>query len=328
MANYETVNDLREEALRRAGEPQSTTSDFWTDSLTYLNKVQQVLLLGGGVAVGRDLATSAGIYSQLVAQPITDWWWARKEGVFNTTAAISTGTVAITQNSTALTFSSAPSVSVADWRIEIASEPTIPRILTHVAGSTSAVLDAEWVEDTVTAATFKCWREKYTLASDFLRFAGAPEIHSNTLGTLNVTSREQLLDYCPRALAAEGEPSVAAMIAPQTIVFDSYDTNQGYRFEYDYICKPTDLVAGATPLLPIHHRMVLAVGAAMLILFDKHDSRAENVASEYRELVARMAQEHRKALTSGSSTFCQFKCRQGQLKRQRSLQPKGELFLT
>jgi len=326
-AGYRTVDELREECLRRAGEPQSSTSDFWTDSLAYMNKIQDILVLGGGVAVGRDLATSAGIYSQLVNQPMTDWYWLRKEGVLNTTKAISTGTLALTNASTAITFSSAPAASVEGWRVKVTGEPTIPRVLTHVAGSTSATLDAEWVEATYTAATYVCYKEKYSLASDFLRFSGAPQLHSNYLGTINVTSREQMLTQMPMQLSDEGEPNVAAMIAPKTIVFDTYDTNQGWRFEYDYIALPSKLVAGATPVLPEHHRVVLAVGAAMLIMFDKHDSRAENLASEYREILARMNQEHRMALTSGSSTFGQFKCRQGGVLGRRASQRYGERYL-
>jgi hypothetical protein len=327
MSNYDSVDDIRSDALRRAGEPQSPTSDFWTDSLKYINKIQHILLLGGGVAVGRDLATSAGIYAHLTAIPLTDWWFARKDGVLNTTAAISTGNVTVTQGSTAVTFSSAPSASVAGWRIEVASQKTIPKILTHAAASTSAVLDANWVDATQTAASYKCWQEKYDLAPDFLRFAGAPYLHSDYLPPINITSREQMRTNAPLQLAAEEAPTVAAKVGPRTIMFNSYDTTQSYRFEYEYITQPTDLVAGGVLLVPRHHRNILATGVAMLILADKNDSKAENLASEYREGIMRMVQEHRKMLSSGSNTFGQFKVRSEQGRRQRGRQPQGELFL-
>lgn len=328
MGNYETVDDIRTDALRRAGEPQSSTSDFWTDSLTYINKVQQILILGGGVAVGRDLATSAGIYSQLVSQPLTDWWWARKFGAFTMTTGITTGTVSLTQGSTAVTFSSAPSSSVKGWRIEVNKLRTVPRFASHAPGSTSAVLDAEWPEDDVTGGTYRCWQEEYDLADDFVRFAGAPVLHSNYLPPLPVTHREQLVTHSPLQLLNEGEPKQAAMIAPRKLIFDTFDTTRGYRFEYEYICMPTDLVAGGVILLPHHHRQVLAVGTSMLILHDKNDSKAETMASEYRELVARMAQEHRHLLGAGSPNFGQFKLRAEYGRRNRSKQPYGEQFLT
>ena len=60
-----SVDDLRADALFRAGEPQSSSSSFWTKSLDYLNRIQRQLAIGGAIAVGRDLATVAGISPRL-----------------------------------------------------------------------------------------------------------------------------------------------------------------------------------------------------------------------------------------------------------------------
>ena len=72
--------------------------------------------------------------------------------------------------------------------------------------------------------------------------------------------------------------------------------------------------------------MVLSTGAAMLMCFDKNDGKAEQLASEFRELVSRMVQEHRRALSGGSSTFGVFRTRQPGLTT-RSPQAFGELYL-
>lgn len=336
MANLETVNDLREMALWRAGEPQDTTSDFWTQSLTYLNVVQQVMLLGGGVAVGRDLATSAGIYNLAVMIPLTDWYWARKRGVLTTTQAIDSEdspgsgtarTVTATKDSATLSFSGNITPSMTGYRILINNQETLPLITAHTAGTSTATMDAVWPQDTETGVIFQAWPWEVSLATDFLRFEGAPWLHSDFGPPIPGMSKEQMLTDNPIQSVGAGASQSFALVGPQTIIFDRYDAERRYRYEYDYIMLPSDLEAGGTPLLPRHHRLVLSSGAAMLMLFDKNDVKAENCASEFRELVMRMGQEHRKMLGSASNLYGRHLVRQPGYKRRRGAQPNGEIFL-
>jgi hypothetical protein len=74
------------------------------------------------------------------------------------------------------------------------------------------------------------------------------------------------------------------------------------------------------------HRSVLATGAAMMMLLDKNDSRAEFLASEYREQVHRMVQTHNRALTGGTSDFAVFKVRRPSVAHYTE-QPYGEIYL-
>lgn len=328
MPNYLDVEDIRADALFRAGEPQTSASDFYARALTYINLVYQGLLLGGNIAVGRDLATSAGIYNRLVETPITDFWWARKQprGVLVTDALIETGTVTVTQGSVTATFSSAPAVSVAGWRLDVAHLPTVPRILTHAAGSTTATMDARWPEVTSTGASYTLYNIEYDLAEDFLRFAGSPYLFSRYMDPIPVGVREEHDAAYPPSTFFREPPSAACMIQPRRIQLNSFDT-RGYRLEYDYIFMPGDLQAGGPIPIPRHHRRVLAVGAAMLICFDKNDNKAKNLASEYREFVHAMADEHRKAMSSGSRTMGVYRTRQQQSDRKGRIQPRGEQFL-
>lgn len=328
MANYLDIEDIRRDALFRAGEPQTATSDFYARALEYVNRVYQDLLLGGAVAVGRDLATSAGIYDRLVDLPMTDWWFARKQprGVFNTDALIETGTVTATQGSTAVTFSSAPAFSVAGWRLDVAHLPTVPRILTHVAGSTSATLDAAWPEVTSAGASYTLFNVEYDLPEDFLRFAGAPYLHSRYMDAIPVGVREGHDIQYPFGTFFKAPPTAAAMIQPRRIQLNSYDT-RAYRLEFDYIFMPGDLQSGGPIPIPRHHRAVLAIGAAMLICFDKSDDKAARLASEFRERVALMVQEHRKMLSSGSPTMGVHRVRTSQDHRKGRIQSKGEQYL-
>ncbi len=328
MANFTDVDDLRLAALFRAGEPGDTTSDFWAQSLIYLNKVQQILLLGGGVAVGRDLATSAGIYNLTVMIPQTNWWWARARGVLTTTEATDDGTVTATRDSATLMFSGNITNSMTGFRILLNNQETIPIITAHTAGTSSATMDAQWPQDTETAVTWAAWPWEVSLPSDFLRFAGAPWLHSTFGPPIPGMSLEQMLSNEPMQAASEGAPQSFALIGDQTIVLDRYDTTRRYRFEFTYIQMPTDLSAGLTPLLPRHHRQVLSTGAAMLILVDKNDAKAEELASEFRELVMRMNQEHRKQLGDMSNLMGQYQVRgPNGIHRGRGAQPNGEIFL-
>lgn len=319
-----TVDDLRSDALFRAGEPQTSASSFWVKSLDYLNRTLRQLALGGAIAVGRDLATVAGIYTQVVTVPMTDYWWLRKLGIFTTTAAITDRTIITTEGSATATLSSAPTINLEGWRVQIGGLPTVPRIISH--SGTTIVFDSPWPEDSQAGATCNLFDVEYDLAPDFLRFASAPYVHSTFAAPVPVSSRRNLhIDY-PWAHVTQGRPTRAFLIGPRKLQVNTFD-NRAYRYEYEFIGMPDDLQAGGEPPMPMHQRPVLSSGAAMMILHDKNDSRAETMASEYRELIHRMMQEHRHALGAASHTFGVHRVK-NRTWIQRQPQPTGELFLT
>jgi hypothetical protein len=325
MANYATVDDLRADALFRAGEPQSSTSPFWVQSLIYMNRIMRDLMLGGQIAVGRDLATSAGIYDHLVSQPIIDWWWARARGVLMTAVGRDTDTVTLTQASTSGTLGATVASSLAGYRLMANQLPTIPLIAAHTGGTAAITLDAEWPEVSVAGGTCKLWKDTYTLATDFLRFAAPPYIHNTWAQGISIGCIENRDTEWPLSMIPQGPPTQAYLRGPNTIVLNAWDT-RAYRFEYEYLAMPADLVAGAgVTLLPAHYRPILSIGTSMLIADNKGDDRAQTFASEYREMLGRMAQEHRKMISGGSAVFGQYKCRSGT--GIRAPQPNGEIFL-
>lgn len=289
-----------------------------------MNRIQRDLMLGGQIAVGRDLATSAGIYDHLVTVPMTDWWWARSRGVLNTVVGRNSDTITLTQGSTSATLGATVADSLAGYRIRANNLPTIPLISAHSGGSASVTLDAAWPEDTQTAVTCEIFKLSNSLASDFLRFASPPYVHNTWAQGLSVGAVQNRAQNWPLSLVTQGIPTMAFMTAPQTVEVNAWDT-RAYRFEYEYVAMPSDLAAGGTTLLPQHHRPILSVGTSMLIAHDKGDDRAKTFASEFRELAMRMMQEHRRMISGGSSTFGMFKTRQGS--GHRSYQSNGELFL-
>jgi hypothetical protein len=327
VSYLKTVDDLRADALFRAGEsPTDANGSLYTKALDYLNRIQQMLVLGGGVAVGRDLATSAGIYAHLVDIPITDWWWARKRGVFNTAPALErTTSGGIAQNGTSFSVTATITTDIVGHYVVVVGQPTVYRATGTMTSGLIVNLDAAYADDTITSGDVKIAKIEYDLAPDFLRFCSTPYAHGAFGAPLDVSSLEQRNTEWPLAQLRQGRPTSAFMVGPRTLAFNSYDTRP-YRVEYEYIAMSDDLAAGTAPMLPLHHRAVLSAGASMLMLFDKGDSRAANMASEYRELVQRMVQEHRRAIGGGSSTFGQFRVRQPSILR-RSPQTMGEIYL-
>jgi hypothetical protein len=328
MSILRTVADLRADALFRSGEsPTDTTGSFYAKTLEYLNRIQQTLLLGGSVSGGRDLATSAGIYAHIVDLPITDWWWARKTGIFNTKATLATTiTVGLNPGDTSVSLQSSNLTECAGYYIIFTGRSTVLRATSF--GSTTAILnfDAPYPDDAIAAGgQVNVVKMEYDLPGDFIRFSNAPYVHSFFGTSVDVSSVGQRNLEWPVSIIRQGRPTRSFRTDQRKITVNAYDT-KAYRVEFEYVPMFTDIVEGGAIAVPEQHRQVLASGAAMLISFDKDDGRAANLASEYRELVARMVQEHRRAMGGGSSTFGQIRPRQYSIVK-RSPQTFGELFL-
>jgi len=304
MANYTTVNDLKADALFRAGEDATGGSTYDTKVVEYLNAVQLGLLMGGPFGPSDEKGTTL---------PVVDWLWARKRppGVFNTKAQITTGTVSATKGSTTITFSSGPTASVANYHIRINSLSPVMRITTHTGGQTNATLETEWTEDDQTSVTYKLFCIEYSLASDFLRLVGQFNIPSDPY-KIDVVDLDAMEDRYPLTMIAAGTPNMAAFIGPATIRLNKW-TEDVLRVEYNYIYTPDDLATGGTPVLLRHHRRILAVGAACLIAFDKSDSKAQSLLLEMQAIMRGMMQEHAHQAHRAAAGFGSIKARQDQL---------------
>lgn len=345
MAGFSTTDDLKTNALWLSGEPTDGTSNYDAQVLTWMQLIYDTLLNGGTLGT-RDLATSAGLYEHVVDIPTTDWLWLRKfpTFAFNTTPAILgsgasvtqssppptiIGTVALTFGSATITFSIAPAISVAGWRLKlltqaagIANPPiTVPRITAHTAASVTATLDTTWPQDTQTASNYVLFEPEYTLPTDFARFCESPSVQGGwgggaTPSRLSIGSAEQVGDQFPMQDLAQGPPSAAARLDNTTLQMNRWDT-QSYRIEFSYIYTPPVLVTGTgqQPVVALRFRHMLAIGAAMLVAQDKVDSRTAALASEFREIVRHMGIEYRKEQNAGSELSGRHLYRQGRSRR-------------
>jgi hypothetical protein len=244
------------------------------------------------------------------------------------TDAILEGTVTVTQGSATATLGAALTQNVTGWRLNVNRLRTVPLVQAYTVGSTTLTLDSVWPEETQTAGAYQLFNLEYDLPTDFLRFTGAPYLHSNYMEPIPVGVREGHDLIYPLSAWTKQIPTAAAMIQPRRIQMNSADI-RGYRLEFDYVYELPPLQAGGQvpPAMPKMVRSVLAIGAAMLMCFDKSDSKAQNLASEYREMLAQMVQEFRHNISGGSMTFGVYKTRARSARRLRGPQPKGETFL-
>lgn len=335
MANFTTIQDLIQYALFRAGEFTSGSladGDFYngTDGgpvLRYINDVVEGLLLGSPLGLLDDTGRP---------MPAVDWWWSRKQpnGTLFLNAPFTTGTVSVTQGSNQLTFSDLFTVGTAivgqfivgvgvvgglmdfsGYRIRIGSSAYLPRIAsTDISGTvTTALLDDFWPDVTQTAQTYTAFQLEYELASDFLRFAGEPTMASDPW-RFGVIDQDTMDQEFPISTTIGGIPQLAAMIGPTTIRLSHYPSSVS-RVEYPYIYLPVTFTLSTTDLvLPPHYRRVLGLGAAYYICFDKADTKAGDLRTEFLGQYRTMLQEHNRHQRKMSHQFAGIQYRLGQVR--------------
>ena len=276
MANYETGADLKKFILQMCGEMDDGTSEYDTKALERLNRAHTALL-SGGAELGID-----------VGKP---WPWAQNKypKVLALSPQYDALTVTATLSSTGITFGSAPAENLQDWYIRIGSEPECYRISSHTGTSTSATLDAAYINATATASACVIFKIDYDLDASILRLS-SPFKTYRSVGdspTLDLIEEATFSREYPIHRMIEGVPTKVCQI------YKSNDTmkpririncipDEILRIEYNYIPVPSAITDSSSsyPLVPLDHRITLGYYGAYLLALDKNDNRAP----EYREL--------------------------------------------
>ena len=200
-----------------------------------------------------------------------NWWWLRKRSTIATVNDITTGTVDVTNNSTGITFSSAPAPDL-DGRVFLVTGNTLDsgavyRISAHTAGAAAATLDAVYTGATDTAASYHVYGDSYSLPTDlkdvlFIKRYGF-------LPPLQMISPEEMQTIKQYDMS-EGKPQVAAVIdfattgdptTARRLVIHPYP-DEIYRLELDYTQSlNTELSSTTQPLIPDDYRQILVYGA-------------------------------------------------------------------
>ena len=98
------------------------------------------------------------------------WPFQAAEEIIQTVTDITTGTVSINASDTALTFSSAPTVSVQDRYIQLVTSNDWYKITSHTASSTSATISPAYVgTSNLTAGTYTVRKLLYTTTTPLIQ---------------------------------------------------------------------------------------------------------------------------------------------------------------
>ena len=238
---------------------------------------------------------------------MADWWWLVKRQIIATADDISTGTVSVTNNSTSITFSSAPTPSVADRFLLVAGNAIDSgaryRIATHTAAAAAATLDGVYTGATDTVAGYKVYQDSYDLATDFdrplfIRRYGFPnpmdKISPSEMATLKnfdeSTGKPQV--YAIYDWETTGQPSATS---EQQLILHPYP-DAIYRIEVEYRrTLDTELSGSSTPLIPDDYRQILIYGtlARGYVIFLNDSERSAFFQNLFDNLLAKMTQRQR-----------------------------------
>lgn len=286
---YENTQDLKNDILFRASE--STASSEWNVRvINYLNRVYRTLCSGA---------------SEFLPEYVDDWWWLRRDDVLTVLPVTQTGTVAVTANSTSITFSSAPAVSVAGYRLRIDGHPDVFEIATHTGGAAAATLDSVYTGDTSGAATYTLMKVKYDLAADCSALIAPMFGYRNNTQIIGL-SPERMDELFPLSELSPGVPKAFAMEDVRTVRFShgGMTDDRSMRIEYRYRPVVTDLEddSNSIPLVPLEWRHLLTDMALTYVFLDKNDDRSNAVALSARTGLAGMLKENRRRLSKVTRT--------------------------
>jgi hypothetical protein len=293
VANLKFSSDIINDALFRAGEPTDGTSDYESTALEYLNRAYRALWLGGG---------------EIAPEVNEPWLWLKKDppGVLILEPVISLGTVAVVNNNANITFSNAPSQSVAGWFLRVAGHPDVFRISTHTAASTSAVLDSVYTGDSITTS-FELMKLEYNLASDVHRVIAPMRVQASSQAEIEGTDLSAMEANWPLMTVSGGVPTRFALVTETKVRFNAagfVDPGDYIRVEYDYLRVPADLTDSGTeePLVPLQYRQVLADYMLFMLAIAKNDDRAGGWLKQAQAGVVSMASDNRaRTVQSGRS---------------------------
>lgn len=193
------------------------------------------------------------------------WWWLEKKENITTYEKVDTGTATFTSDSTTVTLSDAPTVSLAGYYIKATGYPEIIKVSAHTAATTTVTLEHAWPLDTVTDGSFKAWRDYAPMSSTMKEITIVT--HDRVTSPLEAYHNAGFTEVIQRYPEYEGYP-----VAYNTGDFDS-DGNRIIRWypacwdtkvilKIQGVQEATALSADADePIMPVEDRIVIFYGA-------------------------------------------------------------------
>lgn len=292
MANFRTSEDCFNYIYNQVGDTAGTTR-FADQAAVYLNMAHRELVSG---------------VSRLMPEFVATFPWAKAINPKNIILKPAvTGTADLTNDSTSITFTSAPSDSLADYHIVFTGDNVTYKISSHTASSTSATLDSVCLSTTASAVAYTAYKLEYSVgSSDILRVIDAFQgFEDNGNDSYKVFGVEESDFFRHFRSVSQGEPTNFCVmkddVGTLTVRFNKYPS-AARRLNVPYIPIPSDLTNDSTsvPLVSLHHRQTMC-DMALFYLFDiKDDQRAD----KYLDLAMR---GYRAALVSAGYKDADFK---------------------
>lgn len=221
-----------------------------------------------------------------------NWPWLIKTGTIQTVADITTGTVDVSAAGTTLTFSSAPTVSVAnDYWIKLTTTDDWYPISSHIASSTSATISIPYVGTSSYSSTYILRKIFYSMPSDVDR-----------IDEIRQAITKQKLEYIDVRTFHRIIADPSASYTPVYYSLIGLDSNKYWRIglfptpnavinlQVLYYQKITELSATTDePLVPTKWHNVLVWAALALYGHDFiDDTRVKTAMVKYEEGVTEM----------------------------------------
>lgn len=318
MANYNTGADLAADVLFRAGEPTDGSSDFNAAAIQYINRAYQIIWRGG---------------AEIDPSIQEDWLWLRSQRpkVMIMQPYITAGTVAVTQGSSGVVFSTPPTPAIdttcaSGWFLQTHDNGDVFRILSHAVGSPNAKLDSVYTGPTNGANSYFLFKLEYPTTSDLLKIVQPMRVYHDNFteiqgGDLMSLERDYPLTNIQNGVPEYFAPVYQKACGGMTIRFSHYGgttTGEWFRIEYDYLKRPADLTAtgSSVPVMPQQYRRVLSDAATYFLFMDKNDNRADAAGLLAKAGLKAMARENR-------NLMAQFSREHGQIKARPALLPRA-----
>lgn len=231
-------------------------------------------------------------YEDIIARH--NWWWNRSVTTMQLPTKIVTGTVNVTDGSTSITFSSAPAVSVANYKFKVKGQEDVYTIAAHSAGNASATLNVSYAKPTAATVSYTLWKDYVELPTDCKEtFLVQHQAYNQPMEPLGLSDFRRVVAQNPEK---EGPPMFYTT--------DDYTSGGKRKLRYwpavnsekvnvdiDYIMgfNPLDL-DGDEPIMPIHDRTVLFYfGAAHAWRRERNTEEANNYFQLGEKKITEMA---------------------------------------
>lgn len=247
--NLVSVDDLRKDALKGAGELADGTSDY--DVLSNESNAIKDL---DAIADFYKLLHAGGTELDVTFNEPFDWLKADKPEILKIVPEYSTGTISLTNDSTAGTLSTAPAAGLGSFKdhiLIIDSRNTVYRISAHTAAGTSITLDQAYLEATGATLSFTLIKTDYTLTNPMAQIYKTLRINKLQIdedGTGEITHlTESVFDrensWVRRITGAPTRFTIIKNVENLlTLRFNRAPKTDSIRVEIPYIPTPEELI--------------------------------------------------------------------------------------